>query len=114
MVINYSRAICFSGEVNWNIVKAFARVYARAVSGIPILMNFDPLRKQFRLEWQLSVTIPQPTEVFIPQIHYPQGFEVDVSDGLQWIFDSDSSVLYVSNELFSSTTNVHLAILPKG
>lgn len=94
-------------------MRAFARVYARAVSGIPIFMNFDPQRRQFRLKWRLSVTIRQPTEVFVPQIHYPQGFDVYVSEGLQWTFDSDLSVLYVSNEGCSSTTDVYLTILPK-
>jgi len=99
--------------VNWNIVRAFSRVYARAISGIPIHMNFDPQRRQFRLEWRLSVTIRQPTEVFIPQIHYPLGFQVFVSEGLKWTFDSDLSVLYVSNEALHHTTFVYLVILPK-
>ena len=95
------------------MVQAFARVYARAVSGIPFLMNFDPSRKQFRLEWRLSVTIRQPTEVFVPQIHYPQGFRVYTYEGLRWTFDSNLSVLYVSNKAFRSTANVYLIILPK-
>jgi len=94
-------------------VRAFARVYARAVSGIPILMNFDPQRRQFRLEWRLSVMIRQPTEVFVPAIQYPQGFDVYVSKGLEWTFDSSLSVLSVTNELFRNTTDVYLLILPK-
>ena len=76
-------------------------------------MNFDPQRKQFRLEWQLSVTITQPTEVFVPQFHYPHGFHVFLAEGLQWTFDSSLSVLYVSNKAIRSTTEVYLMILPR-
>jgi len=103
----------YAGEIDWNLVRAFARVYVRAVSGIPIQMNFDPQRRQFLLEWRLSVTIRQPTEVFIPQIHYPLGFRVYVSDGLKWTFDSDLSVLYISNASIRDTKTVYLLILPK-
>jgi len=99
--------------VNWDVVRAFARVYARAVSGIPIHMDFDLQRRHFRLEWQLSVTIRQPTEVFIPEIHYPLGFHVYVSEGLKWTFDWNLSVIYISNEALHSTTIVYVIILPK-
>lgn len=112
-VHNEYYGLCSSGEVDWNVVRAFARVYARAVSGIPTVMDFDPRQRQFRLEWQLSVKIRQPTEVFVPEVHYPHGFNVYVSEGLGWTFDSDLSVLYVRNEAFHSTVNVYLSILPK-
>ena len=105
--------ICSAGEINWNVVRAFARVYARAISGIPTFMDFDLRRRHFHLEWWLSVTIHQPTEVFIPQIQYPHGFSVYVSQGLSWTFDSASSVLYISNVAFHTTANVYLGILPK-
>lgn len=101
------------GAVNWHVVRAFARVYVRAVSGIPTLMEFDRRQRHFRLEWRLSVTIHQPTEVFVPEIHYPHGFNIYVSQGLVWTFDRDLSVLYVSNEDFHSTADVYLSILPK-
>ena len=94
-------------------MRAFARVYARAVSGIPILMDFDPRRRQFRLEWRLSVTIHQPTEVFIPEVQYPLGFRVYVSEGLKWTFDWNLSVIYISNESLHHTTTVYVLILPK-
>lgn len=94
-------------------MRAFARVYARAVSGIPTLMDFDPRRRQFRLEWRLSVTIRQPTEVFVPEIHYPRGFDVYVSEGLSWTFDSASSVLFVSNKALHNTVTVYLIVFPK-
>jgi len=94
-------------------VQAFARVYAQAISGIPILMDFDPQRRQFRLEWQLAVTIRQPTEVFIPEIHYPLGFRVYVSEGLKWTFDWNRSVICISNESVLHSKTVYVIILPK-
>lgn len=105
--------VYLTGEVNWNVVRAFARVYARVVSGIPILMNFDPQRRLFRLEWRLDVTIRQPTEVFVPEIHYPHGFHVFVSRGLQWTFDWNVSIIYVTNEALRNTTIVYLIMLPQ-
>ena len=77
-------------------MSAFARVYARAVAGIPVAMTFDPNRKWFDLEWLPDRTIVQPTEIFVPQLQYPRGFNVSVSKGFAWTFNKQTSVVYVA------------------
>lgn len=94
-----------AGEVDWNVVKPFARVYARAIAGIPQNMTFDLETKRFELSYIIDKTIKAPTEVFIPDLHYPKGFHVKTSEQLSWSFDKELKILYVlpsSDDLWDS------------
>jgi hypothetical protein len=104
------------GNVDWNVVRAFSRVYARAVSGTPTAMNFDADNLIFRLEWTIDHSIEQPTEIFVPMLHYSTGFNVQLTDGLSWTFSEMESVLYVvvssSNDRLSLAT-AFVMVTPK-
>ena len=81
--------------INWNVVRAFSRVFARAISGTPTSMSFDADNRLFRLEWNIDQSIEQPTEIFVPRLHYPTGFNVHVADGLLWTYSVVQSLLFV-------------------
>jgi predicted glycosyl hydrolase (DUF1957 family) len=88
--------------VRWSLVRPFARVYARAVAGIPVKMEFDETTtKSFFFQYLLDITIDAPTEIFVPEVHYPTGFEVQASRGLRWAFDDSTRILtaWPSNHL---------------
>lgn len=85
-----------SGNVNWNIVRSFARAYPRAVAGIPKKMTFDLQTKKFRLEYVLVASIKAPTAIFLHLIQYQNGFSVATSSFLTYSFDVASRVLSVS------------------
>jgi endoglycosylceramidase len=90
------------GSVRWSLVRPFARVYARAVAGIPVKMEFDETTtKLFFFQYLLDITIDAPTEIFVPEVHYPTGFEVQASSGLRWAFDDSTRILtaWPSNHL---------------
>ncbi len=58
-------------------VEGFSRPYARRIQGEPKAMAFDSLRKIFRLTFDADPGIAAPTEIFVPQIHYPHGAKID-------------------------------------
>jgi hypothetical protein len=86
---------------------AFSRPYARALSGKPLAMHFnsdhhyyvpdkgkvDPYH-EFVLHFG-SKESEAPTEIFIPEVQYPEGFYVWLSDGSA-TFDWARRVLYWS------------------
>jgi aryl-phospho-beta-D-glucosidase BglC (GH1 family) len=84
---------------------AFSRPYARALSGKPISSHFysdhhyyDPSKGQVDPQHEFVVEFASketeaPTEVFVPQVQYPAGFYVWLSDGYA-TFDWDRRVLY--------------------
>jgi Glycoside hydrolase family 5 C-terminal domain len=76
-------------------VSAFSRVYARAISGTPISMLFNPEERIFRLDWIVDESIELPTEVIVPEFHYPNGFNVVVTDGMSWTYSEEEPVLYI-------------------
>jgi Glycoside hydrolase family 5 C-terminal domain len=110
----------FSGQpggVDWNVVRAFSRVFARAISGTPTSMSFDADNRLFRLEWNVDQSIEQPTEIFVPRLHYPTGFSVRVADGLSWIYSDVESLVFVVIDKPSQTllplTTAFVVIEPK-
>ena len=47
-------------------------------------MSFDVTSAHFHFKYNASSAIPAPTEIVVPPLHYPNGFEVSVSGGLEW------------------------------
>jgi hypothetical protein len=62
-------------------LQAVLRPYARAVAGEPLLMAFDCNRRTFEFEFRHDSAVPAPTEIYVPNYHYPDGCLVEVSDG---------------------------------
>jgi hypothetical protein len=62
-------------------LEAVVRPYARAVAGEPLEMAFDPKQRSFEFAFRHDPALRAPTEVFVPSLHYPDGYEVEVSDG---------------------------------
>jgi endoglycosylceramidase len=83
------------GHVNWNVTRPFARVYARAISGTPLVMNFSLTDFNFYFKFQLDSTITQSTEIVVPKLHYPNGFKVLLTKGMSWTFDTSERILKV-------------------
>lgn len=82
------------------LVNIFSRVYPVATNGFPIKMYFNTTSKDFFFSYKLNVTsIYQaafvPTEIFIPAHVYPNGFNVNVSNHLKWLYDVKKSIMYI-------------------
>lgn len=60
---------------------AVIRPYPRAIAGEPLRMAFDIKKKTFFFEFHHDPAIEAPTEIFVPNYQYPEGYTVEVSDG---------------------------------
>ena len=85
------------------LVGIFSRVYPIATNGIPSKLYFNTTSKEFVFSYKLNVsTMHQiaratyvPTVIFVPSHVYPNGFSIDVSSHLKWLYNADESKVYV-------------------
>ncbi|MFW9831203.1 MAG: glycosyl hydrolase family 5, partial [Candidatus Thorarchaeota archaeon] len=57
-------------------IEGFCRPYVIAVAGTPLSMNFSLKQKVFQFEFEADLNIKAPTIVYVPEFHYPKGFQV--------------------------------------
>lgn len=62
-------------------LEAVVRPYPRATAGEPLRMRFDQRRRVFEYTFRHDPAVTVPTELFMPNIQYPNGYQVTVSDG---------------------------------
>jgi hypothetical protein len=60
---------------------AAVRPYPRATAGKPLHMRFNFKLHLFEYTFRHDPQVDAPTELFIPNLHYPHGYRVEVSDG---------------------------------
>ncbi len=62
-------------------LSAVVRPYAKKVAGEPLNMRFDPARGLFTFSFRHDSRLAEPTEIYVPNSQYPDGYRVEVSDG---------------------------------
>jgi hypothetical protein len=62
-------------------LEAVVRPYAYKVAGEPLEMGFDLKHRTFRFAFRHDPAVAAPTELFVPNLQYPGGYRVEVSDG---------------------------------
>jgi len=62
-------------------LEAIVRPYACRTAGEPQRMSFDVSTRIFEFEFLSNPAIDAPTEVFVPNFQYPQGYTVELSQG---------------------------------
>jgi hypothetical protein len=67
-------------------LNAAVRPYPRKVAGEPLAMSFDIKKAFFEFSFRHTDEVNAPTEFFIPELQYPHGCTIQVSDGT---FDLD-------------------------
>ncbi len=60
---------------------AVVRPYPAKTSGEPLRVHFDVRSGAFEFEFRDDPTVSAPTELFVPNCQYPDGYVVEVSDG---------------------------------
>jgi len=91
-------------------LRAAVRPYPRKIAGEPLSMSFDIKTTAFEFTFHHVDGIDAPTEIFIPEIQYPQGFSVEVSDGT-FELDNPNQVLYYQH---TDTQKSHtIRVMPK-
>ena len=75
-------------------LEAVVRPYAQAVAGEPLRMQFHRHARRFEFEFRHHAEITAPTEIFVPNYQYPQGYHVEVSDGVYEIDRAGQRLIY--------------------
>jgi len=70
------------------------RPYARAVAGLPLKMSYDVEQRTFELVFRHDPAVQAPTEIYVPSLHYPRGYRVEVSDGEFQAGEAERMLLY--------------------
>ena len=78
------------------IINIFSRVYPQSTAGKPISIYYNTISHVFIYEYDHDPTILEPTEIFIPQFLYSNGFNTTLSDHLISTFDKGNSLLLVT------------------
>jgi hypothetical protein len=61
-------------------IPGFCRPHFVAVAGTPLAMSFSLKRKVFRFDFDANPQIDAPTILYIPEVHYPEGYQVKPTD----------------------------------
>lgn len=77
-------------------LEAAVRPYPRAIAGKPLAMSFDIERRVFALTFEPDEVAERgvPSEIFVPNLHYPDGYAVEVEGG-RFEIDRAVQTLYV-------------------
>jgi hypothetical protein len=75
-------------------LQAVVRPYARAVAGEPLRMAFHYERRTFEFAFRHGPAIRAPTEIFLPNYHYPDGCVAEVSDGTYEVDRASQTLAY--------------------
>jgi len=62
-------------------LEGIVRPYALATAGTPLSMRFDLATRTFELVFRANLRIHAPTEIFVPRLQYPDGYDVTLSAG---------------------------------
>ena len=62
-------------------IPGFCRPHFLSVAGTPLKMSFDRKKGTFLFAFDADASIPAPTTLYIPNIHYPNGYDITVSEG---------------------------------
>ncbi len=62
-------------------LKAVLRPYPMATAGKPLQIKFDYKTKEFAYRFQHQSGLEEPTIIYLPENQYPEGCQVEVSDG---------------------------------
>jgi hypothetical protein len=62
-------------------LRAAVRPYARTTAGEPLMMSFNIRSGDFEFHFRHDPIIKAATEFYIPNLQYPEGYDVHVTDG---------------------------------
>ena len=88
------------------------RTYPKAVQGKINSFSLDRTSKKFILNYQVIASISQPTEIFVPNRFYPNGYNVVVSGTTNYTKETDATKQLLKIKV-NESKEVTIEIVPK-
>ena len=93
-------------------IKQLSRIYAPAVAGKPLSMQYLAKQRTFQLSYYVNTNVTQPTEIFIPSIKFPnRSYNVTVNSVLKWRVDTTNPDLILVEPNHQVIANVRDPII---
>ena len=61
-------------------IQGFVRPFPHAIQGKPLKIRFNQKTGRFLFRYLASPSIQHPTEIYVPNIQYPKGYEIEAKD----------------------------------
>ncbi|MBN2502844.1 MAG: cellulase family glycosylhydrolase [Anaerolineales bacterium] len=88
-------------------LEAVVRPYAMKTAGTPLVMSFDHKTKVFAFQFEHDPAVDAPTEIFVPETQYPNGCNVQVSDG-EYEIDAERQLLIYRHSPALNYHHIHI------
>ena len=88
-------------------LRAAVRPYPTKIAGDPISMRFDIRSKEFTFSFKHLADISAPTEIFIPELQYPHGIRVTLTDGT-YRYDARRQQLIYQHTIQAETHTIRI------
>ncbi len=75
-------------------IEAAVRPYPMATAGEPLRLSFNLKKRVLEFAFRHDPQVNEPTEIFVPNLQFPEGYRVKVSDGRFEMKPEDQRVLY--------------------
>ena len=94
------------------ILQYLVRTFPKATAGKIESFSFDALTKKFEMTFTSNGAISQPTEIFVPNRFYPNGYNVVVSGTTNYTKETDATKQLVKIKV-NESKEVTIEIVPK-
>jgi len=102
------------GGFRASAIDPFVRPYASAIAGVPQHMSFRRETGVFKLVFEPNSNIPEPTEIMVPTVLYPNGYTVVLTEGLKIVPCSQKGmVCVIAGDIVNGKVST-IIIHPKG
>jgi hypothetical protein len=92
-------------------LRALLRPYPAAIAGQPLRASFDNGRRRFEFQFRHDPAVSAPTEIFVPNLQYPRGYNIHMSDGTCEVRLGEQMLFYMHGWERDDHT---LTIMPSG
>ena len=97
---------------NYQVIKIFSRVYPQSTAGTPSMLYYNTKTLTFIYEYKHDPKIKEPTEIYVPDFLYLNGFLVSVSNHLNYTIDKDNRLVLVTlDDSWNETLDAKIMII---
>lgn len=87
--------------------EAIARPNAQRTAGEPLRQSFELKTRTYEYEFRHDPAVSAPTEIHVPDIQYPRGANVELSDG-SYTFDHETLILTYTHSTEQPTHTIRI------